>query len=421
MTRDAEDALVGCALLDPSVLDVVGLDPSHFSGIIPGIVWRRLLEMRATGRPMDPVLVADGLPHESEILSYLSRCFIETMTADNAEHYADTVRRDKLTRDVQAAAALILDYASKGIEGDNLHSEALRLVAGVRSDSRQAGLTMADVLRSRYREHSDHQDSVAAGDVARSGFPTGITALDKLLGGISPGIATIVAGRPGMGKSAVGMSIAMACVKDGHGAHVFSLEDTRSAYADRLLSRVSQVPCEALSGGRLLNIVEQRELRTAAERAAKIQKWLIDDRSGIDAAEVVRSVRRSARDNGTRIVVVDYVQLLKRPPRTSQHEHLGQQLLILADAAKQDGMAYVVMSQLNRGLESRDDKTPRLSDLRESGNLEEFAKVVIAVHRPWVYDREKDESEMVICVLKKNQGQIGRAVAHFDGPLVTVR
>lgn len=421
MTRDSEDALVGAVLLEAAVLDVVALEPEHFTGALPRMAWRELLALRAEGKPCDPILVADRCPQDGELLTYLSRCAIQTATAQHAEHHADLLRRDRLTRDCRAAASEIDEAAQRGLEGEELLSEAMRLVAGIRSGSRQVGVPIAQVLRDRYQDHARHQDAVASGAIERRGFPTGIEVLDRLLGGMTPGIATIVAGRPGMGKSAVGMSIAFACVRAGVGVHVFSLEDTRAAYADRLLSRVSQIPCEVLSGGQKISLVGQRDLRTAAEGATKLRGWLLDDRSGIDADEVVRSVRRSQRDLGTRVVIVDYVQLLKRPPRTSQHEHLGQQLLAFATAAKQDSIAYVVMSQLNRGLESRDDKTPKLSDLRESGNLEEFAKCVIAVHRPWVYDRQCSESEVVLCVLKKNQGQIGRVIAHFDGPLVTVR
>jgi len=230
-----------------------------------------------------------------------------------------------------------------------------------------------------------------------------------------------VAGRPGMGKSALGMTMAAAQVRDGAGVHVFSLEDTWRTYADRFLSRVSAVPAEVLRTGRALNLVEQRDLRDGASAAAaKCGHWVIDDRSGIDAAEIVRSVRRSARDNATRVVIVDYIQLTRRPPKTSQHEHLGQQLLTLATAAKQDDVSYVVLSQLNRGLESRDDKTPRLSDLRESGNLEEFSKCVIAIHRPVMYQRDADPSEAQLLVLKNNQGRTGRVVAKFDGPRIAV-
>lgn len=419
MSQDAEDRMIGCALLDPGVMDVVGLYGRHFTFAQARLAWDTLAALRAEGKPLDPVLAVDRAPELD--LSYLTRCLIETASADNAEHFADVLRRDMLTRDVRMAALEIGDAAVRGLEGDELLSEALRIVAGVRSDARQIGQSMDAALRERYRQHCEHQDAIAAGAPSRSGYPTGVSGLDDLLGGLTPGIATIVAGRPGMGKSALGMTMAAAQVRDGAGVHVFSLEDTWRTYADRFLSLVSHVPAEVLRSGRGLNLVEQRDLRDAASRAApKCGRWLIDDRSGIDAAEIVRSVRRSARDNGTRVVIVDYVQLLKRQPRISQHEHLGQQLLTLATAAKQDDVSYVVLSQLNRGLESRDDKTPRLSDLRESGNLEEFSKCVIAIHRPVVYDAKADPSEAHLAVLKNNMGRLGRTLAHFDGPTISV-
>jgi replicative DNA helicase len=170
--------------------------------------------------------------------------------------------------------------------------------------------------------------------------------------------------------------------------------------------------------------------------------WLFDDRSGITADEIVRSVRRRKKDNRTKVVIVDYIQLVRKPhPRMSSHEALGETITTLADAAKQDGIAYVVMSQLNRELEKRDDKRPLLADLRESGSLEERSKCVVALYRGCVYGEPKRdidfdcecpqntkshyckppsesefESRVELHILKNSNGRTGKVTAHWHGP-----
>jgi replicative DNA helicase len=161
--------------------------------------------------------------------------------------------------------------------------------------------------------------------------------------------------------------------------------------------------------------------------------WLLDSRSGISADEIIRSVRRRKRENGTKIVIVDYVQLVKKPKGAGPHEALTEIVTAFSDAAKQDGLAYVVMSQLNRELEKRTDKRPQLSDLRESGSLEERAKCVVGVYRGSVYgkpqknvdwdpskEREPTDEEFKttaqLIVLKNSNGRTGLVKAHWHGP-----
>jgi replicative DNA helicase len=417
----AEHAVIGCALLDPGIVDLVALPSSSFVGVLARRCWQAILDLREAGEPVDPILVADRSGCR-DLLGFCGARLVETSTAANAEHHADLVRRADLTRTVRAAAAEILAASDqRAIEGDELLGEALRLISSLSSDSRSTATTIGDLATARYMEHGVRQDALALGDPGLTGYPTGVAELDELLGGISPGIVTIVAGRPGHGKSAFAMTITRECVAGGSGVHVFSLEDLASAYADRILSRVSRVPVEALRRGRLLALPELRDLRAGVEGLRRTRGWIVDDRCAIDAAEIVRSVRRMRREIDTRVAIVDYIQLLRRQPRMSMHEHLGTQIGIFADAAKTDKIAYVVLSQLSRAIESRDDRTPRLSDLRESGSLEERAKAVIGLHRASAYDQRASKDTIEIVVLKNSQGRTGKVEAHFDGPTIEIR
>ena len=152
-------------------------------------------------------------------------------------------------------------------------------------------------------------------------------------------------------------------------------------------------------------------------RMAKMGNWRVDSRSGLTAEEIVRSVRRHKRKNGTKLVIVDYIQLIAWPKYArTPHDALTQIITVLANAAKADGISYVVMSQLNRGVEQRDDKRPLLSDLRESGSLEERSKCVLALYRPNYYDPNADPTLAQILVLKNSNGQTGTVDATWDGP-----
>jgi replicative DNA helicase len=221
-----------------------------------------------------------------------------------------------------------------------------------------------------------------------------------------------------------------------HGRPTFS--SVLMAYADRTLARTSDVAAEDLRNARLDRGGCDRIAR--AQMRLRGRRWIVDGRSGITADEIVRGVRRHRKDNRTSVALVDYVQLVKRRPGLSAHDALTEIITVLADAAKHDGMAYVVASQLNRQLESRQDKRPQLVDLRESGSLEERAKCVIGLYRGSVYggpvkgvdwdpdwegrDRPPGDDEYTaqiqLCVLKNSNGRTGTLFAKWNGPTTRI-
>jgi replicative DNA helicase len=298
-----------------------------------------------------------------------------------------------------------------------------------------------DLYKRRFAQLEQIAQDRRHGRTNMTGFPTGVAQLDEKLGGWQPGIVSLIAARPGAGKSSLGLATADACSAAGHGAHLFSLEDTEDAYADRSIARASSVAAEKLRNADL----ERDDLRaiTHAHASIKGRHWIIDGRSGITADEIVRSVRRHRKANNTRVALVDYVQLVKHPlrkPRLSTHEALGEIITTLADAAKHDGIAYVVMSQLNRDIERRQDKRPQLADLRESGSLEERAKCVVGLYRGSMYgdpikgidwdpdwdghrykpSADEHAAQVQLCVLKNSNGRTGTVFAHWNGPTTTI-
>ena len=420
---EAERALLCVAMLDVAALEEAALPPAAFYHPSHRKAWEAAQRLSERNEPIDPITIAGEVTEmspssQAELRSTLTGILAEHHIPASVFHHAAQVRQCWVTRKAALAASDILARIGKGERGTELVSDALAELAAIETEQADTSLSVDVMARQRARElYEQHTGKVSPG------FLTGVVALDAKLGGLQPGIVTIVAGRPGMGKSAFAMSVCQANAEAGTGVHVFSLEDTRAAYADRLLSRYTGLVVEDMRTGRAFRERTRWEsLKAGLTGMGQGRlRWLVDDRSGVDAAEIVRTVRRSSRANQTRIVVVDYVQLLKRKPGTSMHEHMGEQITALADAAKRDAMAYVVLSQLNRGLEHRDDKRPRLSDLRESGSLEERAKAAIGLYRPAVYDEQANPAAIELHVLKNSQGRTGFIEATWDGPTTTIR
>lgn len=428
-----EQAVIGVVLVRPEVLDMLPtLEVGDFATARARFVWAAIRNLAAAGAPIDVTTVGDELGKAGNLdavgFAWLGECALSLTTTDNAVEYSRRIRDAGLKRRLLENLAGLIERARRDGEmgGAELLTESLRALSSLDAEQPESACTIGDIVKRRLKDY----ERAEAG--ALPGFPTGIAKLDEKIGGWQPGIVSIVAARPAMGKSSLGLATADACSAAGVGAHLFSLEDTESAYADRALSRTSGVWAENMRNGQWSKGAMD-DVGVAARNLGKRKGWLVDGRSGVTADEIVRSVRRRKRENNTKVVIVDYVQLVKRPPRMTAHEALSEIVTTLADAAKQDGLAYVVMSQLNRELEKREDKRPLLSDLRESGSLEERSKCVIGVYRGSVYggpkadvdydpkreakpDEDAFRQQVQLLVLKNSNGRTGKITAAWHGP-----
>ena len=430
--KRAERSLVGYALLQPQGAMAIELEPHHFADGRWGAAWGAVRDMAANGEQVDDVTVAARLEAVPGSRVGLDLAAASIEPAVLPEQYADIVREAWVNRQVFAALDQVRSAHAEGSSGPELLSYAFECLAKVHVEQQARADGIAELVKQRYRELYDLAQRKAKGEQGVTGVETGIFELDDMLGGLQRGICTVVAARPGMGKSAFGQTVAdHVSGKLGLGVHVFSLEDTASAYTDRALSRESGVAAECI---RTCTLEKYHLDRITAATQALYQRrgWIVDHRSAITAEEVVRSVRREVVRNKTQVVVVDYVQLLRAPPgfhapgdKTAVVDHA---MNVLADASKQDNLVYLVMAQLNRECEKRDNKRPLLSDLKQSGAIEERAKAVLMLYRPAVY-READpdtgqpfpETCMELLVRKNNHGRYGKVLAHWDGPTTTIR
>lgn len=434
--RDLEASILGAILIRPETLvELPRLETDDFLDLRHRAVFSAMRNLEAANTPIDVITVEAELSKAAEgggsvDVSFLGTLALNVPTAENALEYARQVREASLSRKVTGALDGVLAQGKREVlTGGELLSAALASLSRIDEDQPDDATSISALVSRRLK-----QLEMIAGSQEMTGFPTGVAALDEKIGGVQPGIVTIVAARPAMGKSALGLSIADGSSSAGFGVHLFSLEDTEEAYADRTLSRGSEVPAEAIRNAKM----ERGQLDKVTWAISKLRgrRWLVDGRSGITADEIVRSVRRHRRANETRVVIVDYIQLVKRPPRMSPHEALGEIITTLADAAKADRMAYVVMSQLSRSIESRQDKRPQLQDLRESGSLEERSKCVVGLYRGAYYgepirdidwnpewkshnhepDPDEHAAQVQLCVIKNSNGRTGVAWGHWHGP-----
>jgi len=449
-SHDTEAAVIGSVLNRPDAMRALtNLEFEDFHHPRHQAVWSAIAGMFARSEPIDPLTVTAELERmgKADMVGGLAAvgllAFGNHHTADNIAHYAGVLMRHRVNRDLRRRCSEVIaamdDDQNAGddeFEGEAAVQWAVRQIQGIKTREKGAELTIGRIVGQRLRDLAKIWDDREHGRDAITGLPTGVADLDAKLGGYQPGIVTIIAGRPGMGKSAVMRSGADACSKLGIGAHVFSLEDTRDAYADRSLSTESTVPAEVMRRAEM-NRGQFEDVKAAAMRLHHRQGWIVDDRSGLTASDVVRSWRRAGEKNATKLVICDYLQRLrKRDQRQSMHEHLGEAMATLADAAKQDAVAVVAGCQLNRQVEQREDKRPMLSDLRESGSIEELSKCVIACYRGAYYSKTpiagvdydpedgppRDfDAQLLLLVLKNSNGRTGQARGVWHGPTISAR
>jgi replicative DNA helicase len=440
---DAERALCGAALLDAGVLDAVDVRPDQFFDLRLRKVWAAMQALHAEGAPLDEITVPDRAGTGVDV-GLLNELALARGTPRNVDHYAEIVRRHALTRDVLVAMAELTERTNAGqIEGKDLLDAALAAVTKIDTGRPGVTITIGDLVRRRMRQLDGLLAARARGESALPGVPTGIPSLDAETGGFPLGQITILAARPGMGKSAFLLEVTEAATRAGYGAHVFSIEDTEEVYTDRALSQESGVPGADIRGE--IKRLQLEQLSLGAKRLLERKNWLYEDVAGASVDDIVRAVRRHRSANKTKLVIVDYLQLVRRPKRyESVHDAIFQILVTLSDAARQDGIAYLVASQLNREVEKRQDKRPKLSDLRESGSIEERAKLILALYRGSYYGdpqkgvdynpnsddpRERFEPSgdewrrrLDVYLLKHSQGEANSFVrCDFHGPTMQIR
>ncbi len=420
---EAEQAFLGCLLLDPSTINVAleeisGPDmlylPQHQR------LYSIFLNMFDLAQTVDFVTVlqeveASGIfREEGEAKSYLVQLMDAVPSTANMRDYCRIIR-DYYYRRRLILAAGVISHAAQ--QGDSNSERLLELAEQSIYDIRQGRSNTAMVpIETAVLETFDRLLHLTGEDREEyAGLPTGFVELDVKMTGLNRSDLILLAARPGMGKSAFALNVASyVAAHSKRDVAIFSLEMSREQLTSRMLSSESQVPGELLKTGRLEKD-QWVQLSAAADRLSQTHIY-IDDTAGITVSEIKAKCRK-LRNLG--LIVIDYLQLIESGSRTENRvQEVSKITRTLKVMAKELDVPVLVLSQLNRAAESRSDHRPMLSDLRESGSIEQDADIVLMLTREGYYNPETEHPNEALCILAKNRhGSTGDIKLGWNGTL----
>lgn len=388
----AEQVVLGMMMTSTSAVEDTSdvLSTRDFYQPKHATIYGALIELWADNQPTSPVAAARTLEELGELARVGGVPYLHDLvelvptTAGTAGYYARIVKDWAMRRQISESAMQILQASKNlGIPVDGLVDGAQRAIHQATAGNAQSNVSAVGDLLD---DELDHLEALADGRAPR-GLSTGLGILDDLIGGWLPGQLVISAGRPGMGKSIAGLGFARSAARRGRPALVFSLEMSKRELMHRLISDVAEINLYRLTSGTL----DRDDVAKARGARDKIAKWPLHiDDSSRTVAQIRSTARRFRQKHGDLgLIFVDYLQLLNS---TSKHDRrdleVAQFSKELKDLAKELGTTVIAAAQLNRSNESRNDKRPQLSDLRDSGSLEQDADIVILLHRDDYYDKE---------------------------------
>ncbi|TDU22456.1 primary replicative DNA helicase [Panacagrimonas perspica] len=420
---ETEQAVLGGLLLDNRAWNDIAdrLGEQDFYRADHQLIWRGICELIGAAKPCDFVTLTEHLRLRGQLeeaggLSYLGTLANETPSAANVMAYADLVRERSVLRSLIAAGGDIAEmgYRPDGRETAELIDHAEQAVFAIRERGAKAKsdyFRMPAVLDQVFERIQSVRDNPGGA----AGLPSGFKEFDRATSGLGPGDLMILAARPSMGKTSLAMNIAENVAIDRKiGVAVFSMEMSAEQLGLRVLSSRSGVALKNLRDGNLGD-AEMDALVWAMGRLRE-SPLFIDEAGGLSPMDLRAKARRLKQRENIGLMVVDYIQLMQVPGkgdnRVQEVSEISRQLKSLA---KELAIPIIALSQLNRGLENRDNKRPRMSDLRESGGIEQDADLVVFIYRDWVYDKTKDEREAEIIIAKQRNGPLATIPLSFVG------
>ncbi len=415
---EAERALLGSILLDNHVLDDVAdlLRADDFYRDSHQRVYRAILRLHDSGtHGFDPVTVKEALEKQNELKDiggddYLMELLESVPHSGHAQYYSKIIRAKAIQRRLISACTDILrDAYDETFETEDLLNQAEQQIFAI-LEQQEAGskIELQEILIEAFQRIEARLELRGA----ISGLSTGFRALDAQTNGLQASELIILAARPSMGKTAFVLNIAEAAGDADAPVVVFSLEQSKHELAERFLCMRGRLDMHKLRKGEF----EKDDFDQLQRAASELDRLpiFIDDQAGRSMSQINAICRRLKRKNGIRLVVIDYLQLIepedKRAPREQQIAQITRRLKFLA---KEIAVPVIALAQLNRGVELREDKLPRLADLRESGAIEQDADIVMFLHRPEMYNLDDRPGEVDVVVAKHRNGPTGKVVLSF--------
>jgi replicative DNA helicase len=421
--EEAEASVLGAILLTEQALDgvllEVGLRPDHFYRPRHQLIFAAMIRLKEKAEPeaVDALTVCDNLRSHGELEAAGGEPFVHSLptvvpAVGAVLDYARIVRDDALMRGIlETTRQIQAEVLAHRGEPTELIERAEAALFRIGHDTGKAEIrSIEDVLH----DEMDKLVELSKKDVGLTGVASGFKDLDDLTGGFQPGNLVVLAARPAMGKSSLATNFAENAALD-HGVPValFSLEMSETELAHRFLASQARVSSDELRKGRV-KADRWPKVNTAAGKLAAAPLF-IDDSSDLGVLELRAKARRLAARHGLGMVIVDYLQLMRPDGRSdSRVEQIGQISRGLKILARELHVPVVAVSQLSRAVESRNPPIPMLSDLRESGSIEQDADVVMFVYRDEYYDKESERlGEADLIVAKHRNGPIGQVTLSF--------
>ncbi len=417
-SRESEESVLGAVLLSEEAVNEVmdRIHPEDFYVPAHQAIFESMRELFDTSQPVDAVTVSEVLRRKGELdkiggVAYLTRLVDIVPSTSNVVYYADIVEEHAKRRELIRAGATITDVAFDiDEEISTVLDRAEQVVLGVAERRTSQSLLEVGPLFKEVLEHIELLEESGA-DLA--GLSTGFVDLDKKLAGLQPANLVVIAARPAMGKSSLATGIAINVALTNEPVAIFSLEMSKEEIVQRILSSVGKVDSMKLRSGQLGPLWQK-----VVDAAGKMFKApiYIDDSPVVTVTDIRAKCRRLKRRSGLSLVVVDYLQLMQASNRENRQQEISEITRNLKNLARELEVPIIAVSQLNRSLESREDKRPRLSDLRESGAIEQDADVVMFIYRHEYYHPEEQEKRGLaeVIVAKHRAGSTGPVELTFQ-------
>lgn len=415
---EAEQSVLGAVLIDKDAIIRVAdiLRPDDFYLPIHEKIFETMLELHEKHQPVDILSLTSRMREKGDLeeiggSSYLADLTNLVPTASHITNYAKLVKEKRVLRDLITTSAQITEDALKESDDvDDLLDSIEQKILSISQKSLSQNFThIKEELKGAY----DRIEKLHKGDGALRGIPTGFKGLDSILSGLQKSDLVVLGARPSLGKTALALDIVRsAALKAKMAVGFFSLEMSREQVIDRLIAAESQVPLWKLRTGRITDDGEFEMIQYALDRLSNAPIY-VDDTPSPNILQMRSMGRRLQMEQGLDLIVVDYLQLIM--PRTNS-ENLVQQITEISRGlkalARELKVPVLALSQLSRGVEQREQKQPRLSDLRDSGSIEQDSDVVL-----FIYRKDRDRNDLT--AEEQNMAQIIVA-KHRNGPLGTV-
>jgi replicative DNA helicase len=420
---DAERTVIGAMVTNPESVAVVGglLKADDFSTPVHRSAFRSIMRISDKGRQIDMISVrramedGDGLAPQTTA-NFISGVLDGLPFVDHIETWADIVLRKSIARQLAKAASSITEKCKTSEDSSELIDHAMSEVLKVSERSLGGeGFAHPSVAAKSANQAFDTLLSAVDGI---TGLCTGISVFDAMTGGMKPHNLIVIAGRPGMGKSAAGITIADNVAAAGKRVAFFSLEMSRDELTMRRWAKKTGIS------------PRQIDTKTEENKGKAISKFqevygdletdqlYIDDTPALTVNQIRVGARKLAAEaGGIDLVVVDYLQLIRGERFENRQQEIASIARALKNLAKELNVPMLALSQLNRQVESRENKRPGLADLRESGEIEQAADVILFLYRPWVYDQKEDPRKSDWIVSKQRDGRTGTMAVAFEPEL----